>query len=132
MERQAEQPLFVLLVGVAHPVANVEEDVRLRRRVIVREDVDHPLLDQHEHAVRSVAGVGQERRPERRDLPVLAFVAPAGPLQVWETPPRRRSRSGESSTSQPAIVVGSAVSVPAFMSGTSRKRPVASRQLSAA
>ena len=84
MERQAEQALFVFLVVVIDLFLNVEKDLGLVGLGIVGKDVDDALLDADEDAIAAVAGMGQDERPQRKDLAGIGFALPAGPFQIGE------------------------------------------------
>src|SRR5262249_3142112 len=44
MEGEAEEPFFILLVVVDDPILKIEEDFRLRRLLVVGEDVNYAVL----------------------------------------------------------------------------------------
>ena len=81
MEGEAEEPLFVLLVGVVDLLGEVEE--HLRRCRVGAEEMDRPLLLRHEQPPRSITGVRQQDRPQRIRC-AIDIGRPAGPDEIGE------------------------------------------------
>ena len=80
MERQAQKAFFILIVVILDPVLQIEKHLSLGGLLVVGKDVDDAVFGGDENPVAAVAGMGQQKRPQRLDGPRFAFRFPAGPL----------------------------------------------------